>query len=274
MCIKSFNDFINEAEQSEEVKKALELLKNYGYDTKKIALMKQRFPAPELEDFMKIPGFKAIHDKFKLRVHKITDKYPDYPDYPESRISTKSLILYSEIVENKKGPLCLGFRISGKDRISVGVNRGSEPGHFSLDVNEGNLVMRNVPFGTAKEKKLVIDDLEKYLYCAAINIGTDKSKTIVNGKGDNMGLIANPYAETISNKLTGEALTKVIGMMNEINPRRFALTLETIPDNKAMDLITAVLDNPKISSEMMKYLEANPESFDDPAKIIRRYKSK
>jgi hypothetical protein len=89
-----------------------------------------------------------------------------------------------------------------------------------------------------------------------------------------MGLIANPYAETISNKLTGKALTKVIVMIDEINPRRFALALENIPDNKAMDLITAVLANPKISTEMMKYLEANPESFEDPAKIIRRYKSK
>jgi hypothetical protein len=273
MVIKNFNDFVNESEQDEEIRKALDLLKNSGYDIKKIAGKKLKFPAPELEDLLKIPEFKRIHDKFKFRVHEITDKIPEYH---KSNIKIRSLILYSEIIEDEDGPLCLGFRPSDRDRdhITVCVNKGINPDYFSLDANGGNMIMREVQFGTPKEKKSVMEDIEKYLYCAAINMGIDRSKSIINGVVDSIGLIANPYSKSINNKLTHEALTKVVGMINEINPRRFALTLEKIPDNKAMDLITAVLDNPKISTEMMKYLEANPEAFDNPAKIIRRYKSK
>jgi hypothetical protein len=265
MGIKKFNDFVNESEQSEEVKKALELLKNSGYDIKKIVGKKLKFESPKFDDLMKISEFRKIKEKFGL-IERGKKEYL----YHRNDLNSIATIIHSTEIGNKKGPACLRIGSTAKDHVTVAINRGCDPDNFS-----GTLIIRNVPFGTLQEKRSVFVTIEKYLYCAAIDLGGTSSISIVNNQpGDKLGSIVTAYNGIPSNQLAVEALHKVVGMMNEINPRRLALTLETIPDNKAMDLITAVLDNPKISTEMMKYLEAYPESFDDPAKIIRRYKSK
>ena len=264
MNIKNFSDFINEAEQSEEVKNALEILKNSGYDIKKILESKPKIEFPKFDDLMKIPEFSKIQEKFGLT------------EWGEKDITwhrtnpRRSTIIYSDEIGNEKGPICLRIASTTKDHITVSIKR-EEVKYF----DRGVLIMKNEPFGTVQEKRSVFSKLEKYLYCAAINMGATASKNIIDGvAGDKLGPVINAYKEAPINDLTSESLYKVMGMINEINPRRFALMLEHIPDNKAMNMITAVLDNPKISAEMMKYLESNPQSFDDPAKIIRRYKSK
>jgi hypothetical protein len=265
MNIKKFSDFINESEQSEEVKNALKILKNSGYDIKKIPGEKPKIEFPKFDDLMKIPEFSKIKEKFGLEEH-------DEKEYPYHRTNPRrATIIYSDVIGNEKGPVCLRIGSNDKDHITVSIKKGIKPEDF----RNGIFIIRNEPFGTVQEKRSVFSKLEKYLYCAAINMGGTASKNIIDGvSGDKLGPVINAYKEAPINDLTSESLYKVMGMINEINPRRFALMLENIPDNKAMDMITAVLDNPKISAEMMKYLEANPASFDDPAKIIRRYKSK
>ena len=66
MSIKRFNDFINESEQSEEIKKALELLKNSGYNINKIVGKKLKFDAPKFEDLMRLAEFRRMKEKFGL----------------------------------------------------------------------------------------------------------------------------------------------------------------------------------------------------------------
>lgn len=265
MNIKKFTDFLNESEQSEDVKKALELLKNSGYDIKKIVGKKLKFESPKFDDLMRIAEFRKIKEKFGL-IEKGKKEYL----YHRNDINSIATIVYSDVIGNKNGPACLRIGSTTKDHITVAINRGRKPEDFN-----GTLIIRNEPFGTLQEKRSVFATIEKYLYCAAIDLGGMASKTIVNGgSGDKLGSIAASYKDIPVSNLAVESLNKVVGMIDSITPRRFASILETMPDNKAMDLITAVLDNPKISTEMMKYLEAYPESFDDPAKIIRRYKSK
>ena len=265
MGIKKFEAFINESEQSEEVKRALDLLKNSGYNINKIVGKKLKFDAPKFEDLMRLAEFRKMKEKFGL-----SDQNKKEYLYHRNDLNSIATIIHSTEIGNKKGPACLRIGSTAKDHVTVAINRGCEPNNF-----KGTLIIRNVPFGTLAEKRSVFATIEKYLYCAAIDLGGTSSISIVNNQpGDKLGSIVTAYNGIPSNQLAVEALHKVVGMIDEINPRRFALALENIPDNKAMDLITAVLANPKISTEMMKYLEANPESFDNPAKIIRRYKSK
>lgn len=265
MDIKKFNDFINESDQSEEVRKALELLKNSGYDIKKIVGKRLKFESPKFDDLMKIAEFRKMKEKFGL-----SDQNKKEYRYPRNDINSIATIIYSTEIGNKKGPTCLRIGSTEKDHVTVAINRGCDPNNFN-----GTLIIRNVPFGTLQEKRSVFATIEKYLYCAAIDLGGEASKTIVNGgAGDKLGAIAKSYKDIPVSNLAVESLNKVVGMIDSIEPRRFASILEIMPDNKAMDLITSVLDNPKISTEMMKYLETNPESFDNPSKIIRRYKSK
>ena len=40
--------------------------------------------------------------------------------------------------------------------------------------------------------------------------------------------------------------------------KAFAKAIVNIPDNKAMDITTAILDNPKIDKKFMEYNEKHP----------------
>ncbi len=260
MGIKKFNDFINESDQSEEIKKALELLRNSGYHIEKIEPEKVTkigtYQAPTFDTLMLIPKFSELQKIFELEeVRKLDPK--------KYRGNKKNLYFFPGVMENKGGSVPLFNLSSPKEnmiRLSFGNGRPEVSDILSFT---GRPIISNAFFNTAREKNAVVEIIEKYLYLIYIGLWKEDIKKITEKDPGSMDLVIKAYGESKvpADELSEKSLMYTLNLIDSFDIKSFAREIKKIPENKSMNIITAVLDTPRISHILSNYLEKNHDLF-------------
>ena len=128
------------------------------------------------------------------------------------------------------------------------------------------VIAKDHPFYTREEKIDAINIIEDILYASAINLGPSAIKSILEGNV-NITAFVKTYGSSINDELSIEACKRIVSLFDDLDMKTFFKAIVNIPDNKAMDLITAVLENPKLSKKFMDYDAQNPGLLEDPEKI-------
>jgi len=261
---------------------------------------------PKFEELLQIPEFAELKKKFDLVPFSDFDLYRDdenglVTQRPERRTSTVNII--SNLINKRtfrKADISLpaestssgwphyrgtrGYssrRDSAKELIDNMAIRLSAPapgyvtiyGNPNVDtVNDYNggfhatVITKDHPFYTREEKLDVINIIEDILYASAINLGPSAIKSILEGNV-NIPTFVKTYGTSINDELSIEACKRIVSLFDDLDMKTFFKAIVNIPDNKAMDLITAVLENPKLSKKFMDYDAQNPGLLEDPEKI-------
>jgi len=301
--IKKFQEFIlnendeekpGDIESFKKLQKVGNALRMSGYgDFKKPSKKEITKYLPTYDELLQIPEFAELKKKFDLVPFSDFDVNKNHENglvtqYPAKRTSTVNFI--SNLINkrsDRKANISLpaedysGGWDSYKERIyRVGIRLSAPaPGYLTIYGNNnietdyashgafhGSVISKEHPFYTRGEKLDAINIIEDILYASAINLGSSAIKSILEGN-INITTFVKTYGTSINDEMSIEACKRIVSLFDDIDMEAFFKALINIPDNKAMDLITAVLENPKISKKFMEYDAQNPGLLEDPEKI-------
>jgi hypothetical protein len=294
-------------ENFKKLQKVNNILKKSGFDEMKKPPKKEITKyLPKFEELLQIPEFAELKKKFDLVQFSDFDLRRDdenglVTQRPERRTSSVNFISnlinkrtfrkadislpaestssgwphyrgtrgyksYSDSAKELIDKLAIRLSAPAPGYVTIYGNPNVDPVHDYHGGFHATVITKDHPFYTREEKLKVINIIEVILYASAINLGPSAIKSILEGN-INITNFIKTYGTSINDELSIEACKRVVSLFDDIDMKAFFKAIVNIPDNKSMDLITAVLDNPKLSKKFMDYDAQNPGLLEDPEEI-------